>query len=98
MTGLDTRGKPVEIARAAGPERVAGDSATVAVRSLFAPSNLSIARGGRVTWLFRDRNVHIVQLANGPRAVDSPLSSRGSRYTQDFPCPGPTTCSATCIR
>ena len=88
LTGLDARGKPVEIARAAGPERVAGDSATVAVRSVFAPSNLSIARGGRVTWLFGDRNVHIVQLANGPRAVDSPLSRRGSRYTQDFPVPG----------
>lgn len=89
LTGLDARGKPVEIARAAGPETIAGDYATVnLVNSLFKPPNLSIARGGRVTWLFRDRDAHIVQLANGPRAVESPLSRRGGAYTQDFPVPG----------
>ena len=89
LTGLDARRRPVEISRAAGPERVAGDFATVdLVDSLFKPPNLSIARGGRVTWLFRDRAAHIVQLANGPRAVESPLSRKGGRYTQDFPVPG----------
>jgi plastocyanin len=89
LTGLDAHGDPVEIARAAGPEVIAGDSASVdLVNSLFSPPNLSIARGGSVTWFFRDRDVHVVLLANGPRAVDSPLRRAGGVYSQSFDVPG----------
>lgn len=89
LSALDAHGKPVQIARAAGPEQIAGSYAAVDLtKSLFTPPNLSIARGGRVTWYFRDIDAHIVQLANGPRAVESPLARKGGVYTQDFPVPG----------
>jgi len=89
LNGLDVSGNVVEIPRATGPELIAGDAASVdLLDSRFKPPNLSIARGGRVTWNFRDTDVHIVQVANGPRAVDSPLSRGGGVYTQEFPVPG----------
>jgi plastocyanin len=89
LTGLDASGNPVEIPHARGPSVVAGSAATTDLKNdLFDPPNLSIARGGRVTWFFRDPQVHIVLLANGPRAVDSPLSRKGGEYSQSFPVPG----------
>lgn len=89
LTSLDAHGRPIEISHAVGPQVIAGDSATVdVVHSLFRPPNLSIARGGRVTWYFRDNDAHNVQLANGPRAVASPTQRRGGVYTQTFAVPG----------
>jgi plastocyanin len=89
LTGLDDRGHPVRIAQAAGPSVVAGAAATVDLtRSLFSPPNLSIALGGEVTWRSLDSERHVVMLANGPRAVDSPLMRRGASYLQRFDVPG----------
>jgi plastocyanin len=89
LNGLDAHGHPQPIARAPGPSIVAGAAATVDLtKSLFAPPNLSIALGGQVTWRSRDSVRHVVQLANGPRAVDTPLISRGGTYTQRFAVPG----------
>jgi len=89
LTGVDDNGTFVSLAHAAGPQVFAGSSATVDLAgNRFKPPNLSIARGGRVTWLFRDVALHIVVLANGPRAVDSPLGIRGSQYSQTFTVPG----------
>ncbi|MGH2841503.1 MAG: hypothetical protein ACRDKY_11845 [Solirubrobacteraceae bacterium] len=89
LTGLDDKGGFVELARARGPEVVAGSFATVDLADdVFKPPNLSIARGGRVTWMFRDPGIHIVLLANGPRAVDSPLGRAGTQYSQTFPVSG----------
>lgn len=89
LTGLDEKGNFVELERARGPEVVAGSSAAVDLaENRFRPPNLSIARGGRVTWLFRDQAVHVVLLANGPRAVDSPLGRAGAQYSRTFPVPG----------
>lgn len=89
LTGLDANGGFVELQNARGPQVVAGATASAdLIRNRFNPPNLSIARGGRVTWLFRDPTVHIVLLANGPRAVDSPLSRGGSQYAQSFDVPG----------
>lgn len=89
LTSLDAHGRPIEVSHAVGPQVIAGDSATVdLVHSLFKPPNLSIARGGRVTWYFRDNDAHNVQLANGPRAVASPTQRRGGVYTQTFAVPG----------
>ncbi|MDQ3676686.1 MAG: hypothetical protein M3401_07780 [Actinomycetota bacterium] len=89
LTGLDAKGRFVELPNARGPQVVAGSSATAdLVEDRFKPSNLSIARGGRVTWLFRDPGIHNVLLANGPRAVDSPLGRAGAAYSRSFPVPG----------
>ena len=89
LTGLDERGRPKAIARAAGPSAVAQDAATVDLtRSLFGPPNLSIALGGTVTWRALDTQLHVVFLANGPRAVDGPLMRQGAVYAQRFDVPG----------
>jgi len=89
LTGLDGLGRPREIRRAIGRGLVAGNAATVGLtRSLFAPANLSIAIGGQVTWRSLDTARHVVILANGPRAVDSPLLRQGATYTQRFDVPG----------
>lgn len=89
LTALDASGKPVEIPHARGRGVFAGSSAVTDLKDdLFDPPNLSIARGGTVTWLFRDPQIHVVLLANGPRAVASPLSRAGGVYSQSFPVPG----------
>ena len=89
LTGLDDEGRPRQIAQAAGPSLAAGATATVDLtRSLFSPPNLSIALGGEVTWRTLDSERHVVFLANGPRAVDSPLMRRGATYSQRFDVPG----------
>ena len=41
-----------------------------------------------MTWRFRDRTTHNVLSANAPRAVDSPYTRRGGRYSQTFAVPG----------
>jgi plastocyanin len=89
LNDLDATGHVQQIARAAGPTTVAGDTASVDLKnSLFGPSNLSIALGGTVTWHFDDPIRHVVILANGPRAVDSPLLKNGKTYSQQFTVPG----------
>ena len=89
LTGLDARGRPIDLARAAGPNVDAAGSALVDLhRSLFGPANLSIALGGTVTWRSLDVDRHVVFLANGPRAVDGPLMRRGAVYSQRFTVPG----------
>ena len=89
LTGLDARGRPIEIPQAAGPSVIAADSATVDLRnSLFGPPNLSIALGATVTWRALDHRRHVVFLANGPRAVDGPLMRQGSAFSQRFDVPG----------
>jgi plastocyanin len=89
LTGLDDRGHARQIARAAGPGVVAGAAATVNLeRSLFSPPNLSIALGGEVTWRSLDQERHVVILANGPRAVDSPLMRQGATHRQRFDVAG----------
>jgi plastocyanin len=89
LTGLDGTGGFVELASARGPQVVARSAATTdLIQNRFDPPNLSIARGGQVTWRFRDPTVHIVLLANGPRAVESPLGRAGAQYSQRFPVPG----------
>ena len=89
LTGLDDRGRPRQIASAQGPSVVAGASVTVDLeRSLFSPPNLSIALGGVVTWRSLDQERHVVILANGPRAVDSPLMRQGATHAQRFDVAG----------
>ncbi len=89
LNGLDDQGRVVEIDRPPGTPRVAGASATVALRgSRFAPANLSVARGARVTWRWEDAERHNVLLASGPRNVSSSTRGRGARYVRRFDTPG----------
>jgi plastocyanin len=89
LTRLDAAGNPIEIPFAGGPLVEAGANASVDVEhAAFEPSNLTIPSGGRVTWRFRDRDMHDVLSANAPRAVDGPMARRGGRYSQTFTVPG----------
>jgi YVTN family beta-propeller protein len=81
LNGLDAQGRVVEIDRPEGATVVAGAQATVGLRgSRFAPPNLSVARGARVTWRWEDAVRHNVLLASGPRNVASATRGRGATY------------------
>ncbi len=89
LNGLDAQGRVVEIDRPEGATVVAGARATVALRgSRFAPPNLSVARGARVTWRWEDSVRHNVLLASGPRNVASSTRGRGATYARTFTTPG----------
>lgn len=89
LNALDGDGNVVELAHATGRSVVAGSTADVDLEhSRFDPPNLSVALGATVTWHFRDAIRHVVILANGPRAVDSPLLKDGATYSQQFTVPG----------
>jgi plastocyanin len=89
LNGLDAQGRVVEIDRPEGATVVAGAQATVGLRgSRFAPPNLSVARGARVTWRWEDAVRHNVLLASGPRNVASATRGRGATYARTFDTPG----------
>ena len=93
LTGLDGRGRARPIRRPPGPLMRAGRRATVRVgEDTFSVRNLSIARGGRVTWRFRDgRGSHDVTLASGPFGpvgFASRWDLKSRRYSRRFDIPG----------
>ena len=89
LNGLDRRGRVVEIDRPAGPEKVAGDAASVRLRgSRFQPANLSVATGATVTWRWDDPLRHNVLLASGPRNVASATRERGAVWSKRLTEPG----------
>lgn len=90
LTGLDARGRAQTILSPPGPLIRADATATVHVspRS-YSVRNLSIARGGLVTWRFLDPvSFHDVTLANGPVGFASRWSRRGQAFSRRFDVPG----------
>jgi plastocyanin len=57
-------------------------------RFAFSVPNLSIPRGGRITWRFNGDERHDATLASGPAGFSSPSSYRGDRWSQRFETPG----------
>jgi len=89
LTQIDRQGKLIEIPQALQPEVVAGDHATIdVVHSQFSPANVSIALGGTITWVFRDKVAHVALLANGPRALNTGIRRRGGRFYRQLTVPG----------
>ena len=63
--------------------------ATVNVRDFaYYPGNLSIPAGSKVTWRFRDEELHNVTIANGPEGFASLHRYRGQTYTRQLKRPG----------
>jgi plastocyanin len=89
LNQLGDDGRTRVLAQPAGPERIFGSRAVVdLVDFAFRPALISVARGARVTWRFRDRAAHNVLLANGPHVVGSPTLGRGATHTVRFRVPG----------
>jgi plastocyanin len=90
LTGLDGRGRARTISRPPGPLVRARLRASVRVgTSSYSIRNLSIARGGLVSWRFLDgSDLHDVTLANGPIGFASRWSGRGDTFSRRFDVPG----------
>ena len=83
LTGLNRRGRAVEIEAPPGRLRRAGSSARVRVSDhRFAKPNLSVRRGARVRWRFGPPTLHNVTLASGPLGFSSPNLSEGRTFEQ----------------
>jgi plastocyanin len=82
-------GRAVQISRAPGKLYRLDGNASLTIRDFgFSMANISIPQGSAVTWISRDTPIHDVTLANGPRAVASPVFKRGKEFTQRFWTPG----------
>ena len=89
LTGLDRRGRAVEIEGPPGRmARVRGGRAAVGVRDYsFSRPNLRVKRGTRISWRFSGPSLHDVTLASGPRGFSSHHRDRG-RFDQKLTEPG----------
>ena len=89
LTGLDAGGRAVTIDRPAGATYVARQAASVDVGDVFyARRNISIPRGGSVTWTFGGDLAHDVTLASGPRGFSSDQLKGGATWSRRFNVPG----------
>ncbi len=89
LNGLDSRGRVVEIDHPAGPTVVAGLTATVDILGgQYRPANLSVARGAKITWRWRDPIEHNLMIASGPRDLTGPISRAGYERTRVLDVPG----------
>ncbi len=89
LTGIDARGRAVEIDGPPGRTVRRGAKATVRVRDYaFSRPNLSVARGATVRWSFEDAELHDVTLASGPRGFSSPHGNDGATFVKRLDVPG----------
>lgn len=89
LTGLNERGRAIEIAKPPGRRVKAKDGSIVRVRGFrFSRPNLSLPRGAKLRWRFDDPELHDVTLASGPRGFASTHLSDRRTYTQEFDTPG----------
>ena len=68
--------------------RRSGDTAVRVDDFAFSRPNLSIPRGSRITWRFRDETRHDATLAAGPVGFGSPSAADGERWSRSFDTPG----------
>ncbi len=89
LTGLNSKGRAVEISRPPGSTLTAGLSANLSVGDVFyTRRNISIAQGGSVTWAFGSVLQHDVTVADGPRGFNSDWMKAGQTFTRRFDVPG----------
>jgi len=75
--------------RPAGPIVDGGSDARVAVRDTgFAPANLTLDRGGSVTWDWTGRDEHNLWYADGPLVIGTMNASRGFSLKRTLSRPG----------
>jgi hypothetical protein len=82
-------GKAVNIDAPPGRRLRVGRRGTIDVGDLFfRRANVTVPRGGTLTWRFEGDSVHNVTLANGPRGFSSPNLSNGRIYRKKLTVPG----------
>jgi plastocyanin len=64
--------------------RRAGDTRVRVNHFAFSTPNLSIPRGGRITWRFGGATKHDATLASGPVGFGSPAGNRGEIWSRSF--------------
>jgi hypothetical protein len=89
LTGLDRRGRAVDISAPPGPLRrlSSGDVVTVGDR-YFSPRNAVVDEGTRLRWRFFGSELHNLTLANGPVGIASPNLNDGRGFSHRFGEPG----------
>lgn len=82
LTGLDSTGRAVTIAKPPGPFTVVAGDANVTVDNFaFSPPNLIVRRGATVTWTFPGDVRHDVTLASGPYGFSSDSLRNGGTFS-----------------
>jgi plastocyanin len=83
LTGLDSKGRAIEIDAPPGKLRRAGRRASIKVRDYsFTKPNLRVKQGAKVRWSFGPDTLHNVTLASGPLGFSSPNLSAGRTFEQ----------------
>jgi plastocyanin len=85
--GRDGTARPIDRPRGRVVRR-SGDARVRVNRFAFSVPNLSIPRGGRITWRFGGEERHDATLASGPAGFASPSAYRGERWSRRFDEPG----------
>jgi plastocyanin len=50
----------------------------------FQPGTLTVAKGGTVTWVNEDDDVHTIKSTDGPEAFSSPALDHGNQFGMTF--------------
>lgn len=85
LTGLDGKGRAVEIKAPPGRRTKVRSGSTIRVSGFdFSRRNIEIRRGATVKWKFSDPVLHDVTLASGPKGFSSPHLDQGRTYARRF--------------
>ena len=89
LTGIGPRGLARTISRPPGPLLRGSLAASLSIGDAFyTRPNVSIRRGGTVTWKFTGELQHDVTVADGPRGFSSDWQKKGTSFTRRFDVPG----------
>ena len=89
LTGLGASGRARTIARPPGSVLRGGLAASLGIGDdFYTRRNISIRRGGSVTWNFTGDLQHDVTVADGPRGFSSDWQKKGTSFTRRFDVPG----------
>ncbi len=90
LTGIDPRtglARPIE--RPPGRTKFLTGNPMLDVQSFFLePANVSIPRGGTVSWRFRGSDLHDMTVADGPRGFSTPYMNGDRVFERKFNTPG----------
>lgn len=85
LTGLDDKGRAVQIDAPPGRVQRVRSGATIGIKDFqFSRANVSLPQGAKLAWKFSDEALHDVTLASGPRGFSSPHLSDGRTYSRTF--------------
>ena len=83
LTGLDGRGRAVEIERPRGKRRSMPRGGTIRVKDFqFSRPNVAVRRAATLRWKFEDPELHNITIADGPRGFSSPHLSDDRTYSK----------------